>query len=38
MFKGYFEYQNLSFLAKDLLKVTQVKNNAIENQAIYTMN
>ena len=37
-FRGYFRYQNLPFLAKDLLTVNQVKSNQILNQAIYSIN
>ena len=37
-FRGYFRYQNLTFLAKDLLTVNQVKSNQILNQAIYSIN
>ena len=37
IFREYFGYQNLSFLAKDLIKVNKAKNNQIKNQAIYSM-
>ena len=37
-FRGYFRYQNLTFLAKELLTVNQVKSNQILNQAIYSIN
>lgn len=33
----YFKHQNLSFLAKNLLKTNRIKNNQILNQAIYSM-
>ena len=33
----YFKHQNLSFLAKNLLKTNLIKNNQILNQAIYSM-
>ena len=38
IFRKYLGYQNPSFLAKDLLKDIQVKNNEIVNQAIYSIN
>ena len=33
----YFKHQNLSFLAKNLLKTNRIKNNQILNQAIYSI-
>lgn len=33
----YFKHQNLSLLAKNLLKTNRIKNNQILNQAIYSM-
>ena len=38
IYKEYFGYQDTSFLAKNLLKDTQVKNNQKESKAIYSMN
>ena len=37
IFRGYLGYQNPSFLGKDLLTSTQLKNNQIESRAIYLM-
>ena len=36
--REYLGYQNPTFLAKDLLMVSQVKNSQIKNRAIYSMN
>ena len=38
IFKEYFGYQNPSFIAKDLLKANQVKNNQKEIKALYSVN
>ena len=38
MFKEYFGYQNPSFLAEDLLKVNNNKNNQTANQTIFSIN
>ena len=38
MFKEYFGYQSPSFLAEDLLKVNNNKNNQTANQTIFSIN
>ena len=38
IFIKYFGYQNPSFLAKNLVKANEFKNNQMENKAIYLMN
>ena len=38
IFKEYFGYQNPSFIAKDLLKANQAKNNQKEIKALYSVN
>ena len=38
IFREYITYQNPSFVAKELLKANDIKNNEIVNQVIYSMN